>query len=425
MSVSATPTVSSGSSSVILDAIRAAGTISRVGLAKVTGLTGATVSNVVRKLLDEELVVEIGRAESTGGKPRVLLELNTSARYAVGVHLDHGSITYVLTNLAGAQVARMAKSGAGESTAQDVICRISSEINTLIQGAGVDRDKVLGIGIVSPGPLTSKSGINQTPPFMRTWVDYPLVPHLSQETGLPVLLENDATASAIGEFWSGGTDREGSFATMYMGTGLGAGILIGGSPYRGASGNAGEIGHTSADINGPECWCGMRGCVEIYAGPAAIVAAARANPDLVATAHLHEYPDHANIAQQFAAIARASRAGHPGATELLETSARYIGHAAHTLANTLDLRMIVLTGSSFIAASHIYIPAIKDVLARAFFARANHQIEVRLSQSAETAASIGAAALVLQSELVPQRSSSLVRNVRIAESVSELSTLSS
>lgn len=425
MSFTATPTQGTGSTSVVLDAIRAAGTVSRVGIAKVTGLTGATVSNVVRKLIDDGLVVEIGRAESTGGKPRVLLELNTSARYAIGVHLDHGSITYALTNLAGAQVARLAKPGAGDSTPDQVVKRISQEIGLLIQSAGIERDRVLGVGLVSPGPLTSKTGMHLTPPFMRSWEDYPLDTQLSLESGLPVLLENDATASAIGEFWSGGTDREGTFAAIYMGTGLGAGILIGGTPYRGASGNAGEIGHTSADINGPECWCGMRGCIEVYAGPAAIVAQARKDPALKAAAHLDDYADSESISQQFSAIARASLSGNQSAISLLEESARYIAHAAHTLSNTLDVRMLVLTGASFTAASHIYVPVIRNILNRTFFARANHQVEVRLSQSAETAAAIGAAALVLQSELVPQRSSSLVTNVRTAGAVSELSTLSS
>lgn len=424
MSATASPNLSVGSTSVILDAIRAAGTISRVGIAKVTGLTGATVSNVVRKLLDDGLVVEIGRAESTGGKPRVLLELNTTARYAVGVHLDHGSLTYALTNLAGAQVARMSKSGAGDSTPQEVVARMSSEIDLLIQSAGVDRNKVLGVGLVSPGPLSSKAGMHLTPPFMRSWEDYPLDTHLSEASGFPVLLDNDATASAIGEFWSGGTDREGTFATIYMSTGIGAGILIGGSPYRGASGNAGEIGHTSADINGPVCWCGMNGCVEAYAGPATVVAQAREIEDIRTAARLDTYSPTDNISQQFAAVARASLAGNANATALLEQSARYVAHAAHSLSNTLDLRMLVLTGSSFRAASHIYIPVIREVIDRTFFARSNHPVEVRLSLSAETAAAIGAAALVLQSELVPQRSSSLVRNVRTAGSVSELSTLS-
>lgn len=141
-----------GSTSVVLDAIRAAGTISRVGIAQVTGLTGATVSTVVRKLLDAHLVIEIGRAESTGGKPRVLLELNPTARYAVGVHLDHGAITYAVTNLAGAPVARLARPGPGNASPADVVIRMADEINMLVESIGIARDKLLGLGLVSPVP---------------------------------------------------------------------------------------------------------------------------------------------------------------------------------------------------------------------------------------------------------------------------------
>lgn len=425
MSTPTGTTQATGSTSVVLDAIRAAGTISRVGISKVTGLTGATVSNVVRRLLDEGLVIEIGRAESTGGKPRVLLELNPSARYAIGVHLDHGALTYVVTNLAGSPVARMQRAGAANSEPSTVVARMNSEISMLIESAGIKRDRVLGVGLVSPGPLTSRNGMHLTPPFMRSWADYPLDTHLSEVSGLPVLLDNDATASAIGEFWSGGTDREGTFATLYMGTGIGAGFLIGGTPFRGSSGNAGEIGHTSIDISGPLCWCGMNGCVELYAGPAAVVAKARADESIRTAAHLESFPADTGISQQFAAVARASLQGNANATALLKDSARYLAQAAHSVANMLDVRMIVLTGSSFAAASHIYVPIVRETLERTFFARANHAVDIRLSQSAVTAASIGAAALVLQSELVPERSSSLVRNVRSAGSVSELSTLSS
>ena len=104
------------SRSAILDLIRAAGTISRVELTRATGLTAATISTVVRRLIDDGLVLEVGRAESTGGKPRMLLQLDPSARYAVGVHLDHAGITYVIANLGGAIVARWRRPGAGPTT---------------------------------------------------------------------------------------------------------------------------------------------------------------------------------------------------------------------------------------------------------------------------------------------------------------------
>lgn len=391
------------SASVVLDAIRDAGTISRVGLTQATGLTGATVSTVVRKLLDDGLVVEIGRAESTGGKRRVLLELNQSARFAIGAHLDHSGITYAVTNLAGAPVARLSRPGPGDADPALVLSRMAREIDLLITGIGLDRSTVLGLGLASPGPHTSANAMNRTPPFMRPWLDYPLVAELESLIDLPVLLENDATASAIGEYWSGGTDSERTFASLYMGTGVGAGIVLDGNAYRGSSGNAGEVGHMSLDLSGPLCWCGTRGCVEVLAGPAAVVAAAREDPEVRRAAGLDTLRAGTSIASEFTAVARASRNGAAGAREILERSARYISLAAHAISNLLDVRMLVLTGSAFAAASHIYVPVVRELLETASFARASGPVDVRLSRAADTAGAIGGAALVLQSELVPQR----------------------
>ncbi|MFP8888005.1 ROK family transcriptional regulator [Streptomyces mangrovi] len=405
MSGPARATAHASSRAAVLDVIRAAGTISRVGLINATGFTGATISTVVRRLIDDGLVVETGRAESTGGKRRVLLQLNQSSRYAVGVHLDHAGITYVLTNLGGSVVARMSRAGAGAEDPPAVVERMAGEVGALVEGVGVGRERVLGLGLVSPGPLTPTSGMRLTPPLMRHWEDFPLDRALQEATGLPVVSDNDATAAALGEHWSGGVGASATFAALYMGTGIGAGLLVDGMAYRGASGNAGEIGHSCLVVDGPRCWCGARGCVEALAGPSAVVAAARADRALARAAGLDGGSGRrrSSVTADFAAVTRAARRGEPGARALLERSARYLAVAARTLANIMDLELLVLTGPSLAIAGSVYLPVVREELDRAFFSRAAHPVAVRLSQSAATAPAIGAAALVLQSELVPLR----------------------
>ncbi|GAA3634101.1 ROK family transcriptional regulator [Streptomyces fenghuangensis] len=405
MSGPARATAHASSRAAVLDVIRAAGTISRVGLINATGFTGATISTVVRRLIDDGLVVETGRAESTGGKRRVLLQLNQSSRYAVGVHLDHAGITYVLTNLGGSVVARMSRAGAGAEDPPAVVERMAGEVGALIEGVGVGRERVLGLGLVSPGPLTPTSGMRLTPPLMRHWEDFPLDRALQEATGLPVVSDNDATAAALGEHWSGGVGATATFAALYMGTGIGAGLLVDGMAYRGASGNAGEIGHSCLAVDGPRCWCGARGCVEALAGPSAVVTAARADRALARAAGLDGDPGRRrpSVTADFAAVTRAARRGEPGARALLERSARYLAVAARTLANVMDLELLVLTGPSLAIAGSVYLPVVREELDRAFFSRAAHPVAVRLSRSAATAPAIGAAALVLQSELVPLR----------------------
>ncbi|MEU0535445.1 ROK family transcriptional regulator [Amycolatopsis tolypomycina] len=379
---------------VILDVIRAAGTISRVGIATATGMTGATVSTVVRGLIDDGLVVETGRAESTGGKRRVLLQLDPAARFAVGIHLDQAGVTYALTDLSGAVVARTSRPGPGSATAAEVVAEMAAEAATLVTGAGIDRTRLLGFGLVFPGPL-APAGV--TPPSMRQWLEYPLGEELRRVTGLPVQVENDAAAAALGELWSGGAGTSATFAAVYMGTGIGAGLLVNGLTFRGTSGNTGEVGHVCLDLDGPECWCGARGCLEALAGPAAVVARARADGRLARAAGLR----HTSVAADFGAVSRAARRGDAAAVALLERSARYVAVGVRTLANVMDLEAVVLTGPSFAIAGASYVPAIREELAQAFFARAVHVPDVRLSRAAATAPAIGGAAMVLQSELVP------------------------
>ncbi|WP_090064743.1 ROK family protein [Lentzea flaviverrucosa] len=373
----------------VLDLVRAAGMISRVGLVNATGLTGGTISTVVRGLIDEGLVAETGHAESTGGKRRVMLQLNHFARYAVGVHLDDARITYVLTNLGGAVVARISRAGAGADEPSAVVARVAREVDAVIDSVGVERGRILGLGLVAARPSEHRE-------FGRA---------LERATGLPVVLDNDATAAAIGEHWSGGVGATSTFAALFMGTGVGAGVVLGGATYRGPSGHTGEIGHTCLDIDGPWCRCGARGCLEVLAGPAAVVEQARADRALSRAAGLVGGRTRAAtpVAADFAAISRAARQGNTRAVALLERSARYFAAAARTLANVLDLEVLVLTGPSFAIAGSVYLPVLRAELDSAFIARDAHPISVRLSPSAASAPAIGAAAIVLQSELVPRR----------------------
>ena len=374
-----------GAREAILDAIRTAEPLSRVELAAMTGLTEASVSTTVRRLLDEGLVVETGRTP-TGGKPRTLLRLDPGARIAVGVHLDEAVTTYVLTGQTGGVVSRMTRPSPLEADGDAVLRRLVSDIEGLVAGSGLDRARCLGIGLVGPGPreATLPAG---------------LVSRLGEATGWPVLVENDATAAAVGEFWVARAETARSFAALYMGSGLGGGIVLDGVALRGRQANAGEFGHLALQVDGPACWCGSRGCLEALAGPQTVVEAALAHPAAAAEAGLDPAAPRPSTVTAFAAIARAARAGSPACRALLDDSARYVAAAAESVVNLLDVDLVVLTGPGFAAASFVYGPAISARLAPADARTWHRSVSVTVSPAAATASATGAAALIIQSSL--------------------------
>lgn len=483
----------------ILDAIRASEPLSRVELAAITGLTEAAVSMTVRRLLDEGLVVETGRAP-TGGKPRTLLRLDPAARLAVGVHLDRDVTTFVLTGQTGGVISRLAR----PAPPGDLLPHLADGIGTLLAASGVDRARCLGLGVVWPGPRNGSvrrtpeadtppaaggvagsteishfggpgspsvslspeatphtrrptatgpeaalphrraaaPGAEARPPASRAdWATSPgaaeaagtpahvvsvqALPHASddahlrgwdapphlrgwdadelgrrlvEENGWPVLVENDATAAAVGEYWVARVGPEQAFAALYMGSGIGAGIVVEGRAMRGGHGAAGEFGHVCVQVDGPECWCGSRGCLEVLAGPRTVVAAARADAAAAAEAGLGQSAPR-SVTADFAAVARAARSGAPRCLALLEDSARYVAAAAESVVNLLDIDLVVLTGPGFAAASFVYGPAIMRRVQPADRRTWHRSATVTVSLAAATASATGAAALVLQSHL--------------------------
>ncbi|MEO3929063.1 ROK family transcriptional regulator [Micromonosporaceae bacterium B7E4] len=382
---------------LVLDLIRAARTISRVELAAATGLTGATISEVVRELMGDGLVVEAGRGAPTGGKPRTMVQLNPLARFSVGVQLERNTCVIVVVDLAGRQVARTSFQGVATMPPGQALPLVASQVDALLATAAVDRDKVLGVGLVSYGPQDRRAGVLLTPQPTDQWLDYPVAQRVAESLGLPVLLDNDAAAAAIGEYWMGAVDPRSTYGCIYMATGIGGGVVVAGEVYRGSSSNSVEIGHISIDVNGDECPCGNVGCLENYAGPSALVRQAVATPGLAQRLALDPAGD--DFLTEFARIAAAANAGDPEARGLVERSARYLGAAAVTMTSLFDVDVIVLAGPSFAVAGSIYQAVIQQEVDRRMFARRAHRVRVVPSVNGSDAAAIGGAVLVLQSEL--------------------------
>ena len=382
---------------VVLNLIRAARTVSRVELAADSGLTSPTITQVVRELMDHGLVVEVGRGTSTGGKPPTLLQLNPQARYSVGLLFERNACVVVVVDLAGQLVARTSFHGTELLPPELALPLVASRVDALLGTVGVERGKVLGVGLVSYGPQDRQAGVLLTHQPTAEWLGYPIARRLSELLCLPVLLDNDAAAAAIGEYWLGAVDQHSTFGCIYMASGIGGAVVSGGEVFRGSSSNSVEIGHICVDLDGEECDCGNRGCLEHYAGPPAVIRQAFEADGLGRRLGLD--PLGIDCLGDFERIAAAAQAGDATARGLIERSAGYLGAAAVTMATLFDLDLIVLAGHSFAAAGSIYRPLIEREVQQRSFARRAHPVRVAVSVSGSDAAAIGGAVLVLQSEL--------------------------
>ena len=219
---------------------------------------------------------------------------------------------------------------------------VAAQVQALLDGAAVERDKVLGVGLVSYGPQDRETGVLLTPQPSEEWFGYPVADQLAEDLGLPVLLDNDACRGRDRRVLVGRDGSASTYGCIYMATGIGGGVVVSGEVYRGSSSNSVEIGHISIDANGDECTCGNLGCLESYAGPAAVV---RQAVTISALSHrLALDPTGKDFLTDFAKLATAANAGDPQVRPLIERSARYLGYAAVTMAALFDLDVIVLAG---------------------------------------------------------------------------------
>jgi predicted NBD/HSP70 family sugar kinase len=270
---------------LVLDLLRGAGMagISRLELAERTGLTPQAVSKITARLRADGLLTEAGYRASTGGKPRTVLRLVPDAGHAVGLHLDRDELAAVLCDLTGTVVAeRRAPLNLGAG-ADAVVEGAAREVEALLAGASEGRPAasadtgddsygsgddsygssllpVLGVGVALPGPLDHLHGVLHRVTGFPEWDGFPLRAALVRRLGMPVVVDKDTNAAALGLAAAAGA--QGSFAYLHLGTGLGAGLVIDGAVHRGARTRAGEFGHQVVQLDGPLCECGNRGCIE-------------------------------------------------------------------------------------------------------------------------------------------------------------------
>ncbi len=291
-------------------------------------------------------------------------------RYVVGV--DIGGTNIVVGTVAedGSAVhgVRSAPTGAEEGP-QAVLGRIARLVQASMaeaeKTARVSRERIVGVGIGSPGPLDRERGLVLLTPNLG-WRDLPLRELVSEAVGLPATLDNDANCAIYGEWWVGAARGARYVVGLTIGTGIGGGIVIDGQIYHGTSDVAGEIGHTTIDSTGRLCKCGNYGCLEAYASGPAI--AARAVEGIVSGVETRLANmvggDLAKITAQ--TVYEAARANDEYALEVVRDTAKFLGAGVGNLVNIFNPDVVVIVGGVTLAGDQLFVPLRGEVKRRAF-----------------------------------------------------------
>lgn len=230
---------------ITLHAIRVAGSLTRVDLANITGLTAPAIANITKRLRAEGLISEAGRRRGGRGQPPTKLVINPNACYAIGINLDRDHITIVLVNFVGETVARRTLE-AEFALPGRVREFYEIAVRDMIREAQIDTDRVVGIGVARPDDL-AKVDLPGRPKAYSQWDSVDLAALFAEPLRLPVFVENDSAAAAMGEQQLGLGQQLSSFFYVLISWGLGGGLVVDGVYFRGASGRSGEIGFLIAE----------------------------------------------------------------------------------------------------------------------------------------------------------------------------------
>ncbi|HRR90880.1 MAG TPA: ROK family protein [bacterium] len=376
--------------SLVLQTIRAHSPISRIELTELTTLTPTTITSLVDEFIKYGLVKEIGNIKGGVGRSRTLISINSEAYYVLGIDLARTSISAGIVDLAGNLLTvKRVSSDLNQhfpvtlNTLEETIHSLLDEISSQI------KEKIIAIGIGSPGPLSPSKGVIISPPNFTGWSNIPLKEIMEREFGLPTFIENDAKACALGERWFGCCKNTDNFVYLAVGTGVGAGIIIDGDIYRGEGELAGEIGHTTIDINGPRCSCGNYGCLEIYTSVISLIDRIEKEEglkSLIRDGHI----------ETLSSFYRSAREGNIRAVEILNDYCFWVGVGVVNIINTLSPSAVVLGREALINGSDLIIPRVEKVVAERSFFITSQQTRILASSIGQDTGVIGAATIALQ-----------------------------
>src|ERR1039457_4248898 len=346
---------------------------SRQDLSAATGLSPASVTNVVRELLEAGIVIEAGSEDSDGGRPRVLLDINPDYGYVIGVDIGETRIRGELFNLAMT-----------EHEVDVVVRDIAAGLNAVLADGGIEPAAVLGVGIGVPGIVEQGPDVLVHAQTYR-WDAVPLERLLRAHTGLPLRFENGAKTMGQAELWFGAGRCVRKAAVVLIGSGVGASLISGGSTYQGPTSSAAEWGHTTIVVGGRRCRCGSAGCLEAYVGAEAIL-------DRCGSPAALSADDEESMLAALVAVADSS----PTTEAVLAETAEYLGVGIGNLINLFNPERVIVGGWAGLLLGGRLLPAIRESAQRHSLRHPFAAASIELGQLGPEAVAFGAATLPME-----------------------------
>ena len=366
----------------VIHALRDQGSISRAEIARRTGLSRSTVSSLVADLQADGLVIEraeLGAAHGTqGGRPPILLSFDSSAGAAVGIDFGHSHLRVAVSDLSSRILAERAVPLDTDDAAEEGLDAAADLVVELLADAGIDPGQVIGAGMGLPGPIRQEDGVVGSGAILPGWVGVPAVAAMRSRLELPILVDNDANLGALAEAAFGAARDASDMIYLKVASGIGAGLILNGRLYRGATGLAGELGHLLVDPEGHVCRCGNRGCLETLAATGALVDLLRRSHGDVTVARMLEL----------------AHGGDLGCRRVIADAGRAIGQAVSMLLNVLNPELLVV-GGDLADAGDLLLDGVRESIGRAALPSAADAAGVVAGVLGERAQVLGAIALVV------------------------------
>ena len=376
----------------ILRTIRELGPVSRVQLQRETSLSWGTITSSTKELLEKRIVKEIGAVNTGVGRRPVELDMNTDDHFAIGVRLGSSYIRSIILDIKGNTTAEYKEFVDANGSKEHILSQLLVSVDKILENAQISLDEVAGIGIAAPGAIDAYAGICLYAPHHPNWRDVSLKMTFEQRFGKPCYLDHVNNCAALGQMLFGHGRGIDNILCVLLGTGISAGIIINGEVYRGTNCAAGEFGHVCIDPNGPECACGSKGCLEVYASGLALARDGRAiaakNPNTRLNALVQGNLEEISGETVF----QAAIEGDTAALKIFEDMGFYLGVGISDLINLFNPERIILSGR--VSQAHrFFLPCLMETVTKRAWHISKKAIKV---SDIANASVLGAAGNILQ-----------------------------